>query len=90
MIVIPGVLSAILPYDVCSPTVGPGRVRGWDELAVTVYSGYVDNRSARIAALRRYISLFQQEEKRMTWVPLSSLAQEENHRDAKSNLRLTT
>ena len=55
-----------------------------------VYSGYMDNRSARIAALTRYISLLQQEEKRMTWVTHSSLASAENRRDAESNLRLTT
>ena len=54
-----------------------------------VYSEYVDNRSARIATLKRYISLLQQEEKRMTWVTHSSLAREEDRRDAESNLRLT-
>ena len=51
-----------------------------------VYSGYMDNRRARIAALKRYISLLQQVEKRMTWVAHSS----ENRRDVESNLRLTT
>ena len=62
------------------------RGEGW-----VVYSGYMDNRSARIAALKRYISLLQQEEKRMTWVVAhSSLAREVNRRDAESNLRLTT
>jgi hypothetical protein len=50
----------------------------------------MDNRNARIGALKRYIALLEQEEKRLNWLKSSQSASEQERIDADSSLRLTT
>lgn len=50
----------------------------------------MDNRSARIAALKRYISLLELEEERLSWLKSSPTASQQERTDTDSNLKLTT
>lgn len=50
----------------------------------------MDHRYARIGALKRYISLLEQEEKRLNWLQSSLTANEQERTNAESKLRLTT
>ena len=49
--------------------------------------GEMDNRSARIVALRRYVALLQLDESRLNWVIQSSLASEQDRTEAFASLQ---
>ena len=57
---------------------------------VCLYSVCMDNRSGQIAALRRYISLLELEDKRLSWLKSSQSVSERDRTDANSNWRLNT
>lgn len=50
----------------------------------------MDNRNARIGALKRYITLLEHEEKRLTWLKSAPSVTERERIDAESTLRLNT
>ena len=48
----------------------------------------MSNTAARIVSLRRYISLLQQEEKRLKWILASTVAPNAERTDAETNVRV--
>jgi len=48
----------------------------------------MSDKSARVASLRRYVSLLHQEEKRLKWITTSTSATNVENIDAAANLRV--